>query len=244
MNFACVAPRPRAEIAYPNIAGTHTFVRSGPAPISIRLGPYEALIERTGTGRMEGSNPWLLSGFSMTSPCLFIVPETPATLPVARKSVHSIIAAPQTPRDQLRLIQAALGMSVSQLAAVLKVERQTIYNWLQAEEPPALQARTRIRLAEIAHMARLWSQLCRRPAGKLASTLNIGGGTLIDLLVQTPLDEAALRSAMSVLADYIEDARTRRHKRVRGLESPPETSDDRILRATTGIPLNTEPDED
>ena len=138
----------------------------------------------------------------------------------------------------------AQGATVSEVAELTGVSGQTIYNWLQAEEPPALQARTRTRLAEIADVSRKWSQRCPRPAGKLAATLDLGGGTLLDLLVQTPLDEAALRSAMDVLAEYIEDARARRHKRVRGLEPPPETSDDRILRAATGIPLNTAPDED
>jgi transcriptional regulator with XRE-family HTH domain len=244
MNLASAAARPPAGIAYPNFAGTPTAACSEPTPRLIELGPYEALIERTGTGRMEGSNAWLLSGFSMTSTCRFLLAETPAVLPVARKSADPIVTAPQAPRDQIRLIQATLGLSLSHLATVLKVERQTIYNWLQAEQPPALQARTRTRLAEIVDVSRKWTQRCPRPAGKLAAALDLGGGTLLDLLVQQPLDEAALRSAMDVLADYIEHARARRHERVRRLEPPPETSDDRILQAATGIPLNTDPDED
>lgn len=244
MSIACFAERPPAGIGYPIVSGTPTSACNEPSPRFIELGPYEALVERTGTGRMEGNNGWLLSGFSMTSPCLFLFAEAPTVLPVARRSADPIVTAPQAPRDQLSFIQAALGLSVSHLATVLKVERQTIYNWLQAEQPPALQARTRTRLAEIVDVSRKWRQRCPRPAGKLAATVDLGRGTLLDLLVQSPLDEAALRSAMDVLAEYIEDARARRHKRVGGLEPPPETSDDRILRAATGIPLNTAPDED
>ena len=42
-------------------------------------------------------------------------------------------------------------------------------------------------------------------------------------------------------AEAIEDARARRRKLVEGLEPPPETSDDRILRRGTCIPLDITP---
>jgi DNA-binding transcriptional regulator YiaG len=243
MNLACTAPRPSAEIAYPNFTRSSTSAFSKPAPRIIKLGPYEALVERTGTGRTEGSNRWLLSGFSETS-SRSLLAEAPAALPAAGNSANTIVAAPQSAGDQVRFIQAALGLTVSHLAAVLNVERQTIYNWLQAEEPPALQSRTRTRLAEVVEWSRKWNQRCPRPAGKLAASLDLGQGTLLDLLKQTPINEAALRSAMDALAESIEGARARRHKRIQGLEPPPETSDDRILRRATGIPLNKAPNED
>lgn len=244
MNTAFHMGQPLAGIGYPNIAGTHTSTCSEPTRRFIELGPFEALLERTGTGPTGGTNGWLLSGFSMTSPCSFRFAETPADLPVARKSPDPFDTSPQSPSDQLRLVQTALGLSLSHLAAVLKVERQTIYNWMRAEQPRALQARTRARLAEIVEVSRKWRQRCSRPVGKLAATLDLGSGTLLDLLMQTSLDNVALESAMDVLAEYIEHARARRYRRIGGLEPPPETSDDRILRAATGIPLNSEPDED
>lgn len=243
MNLAYTAPRPPAEIAYPNFTRSSTSAYSEPAPRIPKLGPYEALVERTGTGRTEGSNKWLLSGFSETSP-RFLLAEAPAALAAAGSSANTIVAAPQSAGDQIRFIQAALGLTVSHLAAVLNVERQTIYNWLQAEEPPVLQSRTRTRLAEVVDWSRKWNQRCPRPAGKLAASLDLGQGTLLDLLKQTPVDEAALQSAMNALAESIEGARARRHKRIQGLEPPPETSDDRILRRATGIPLNKAPNED
>lgn len=244
MNLAGTAPRPPAEIAYPNFTGSSTSAFSEPAPRIIELGPYEALVERTGTGRMEGNNGWLLSGFSKTSPCCFLLAEAPAALPAAGNSANTVVAAPQSAGDQIRFIQAALGLTVSHLAAVLNVERQTIYNWLQAEEPPVLQSRTRTRLAEVVDWSRKWNRRCPRPAGKLAASLDLGQGTLLDLLKQTPVNEAALQSAMNALAESIEGARARRHQRIQGLEPPPETSDDRILRRATGIPLNKAPNED
>lgn len=246
MNLACTAPRPPDEIAYPNFTRSSTSAYNKPAPRIIKLGPYEALVERTGTGRMdrtEGSNKWLLSGFSGTSHRSLLA-EAPATLAAAGNSTNTIVAAPQSAGDQIRFIQATLGLTVSHLAAVLNVERQTIYNWLQAEEPPVLQSRTRTRLAEVVDWSRNWNQRCPRPAGKLAASLDLGQGTLLDLLKQTPVNEAALQSAMNALAESIEGARVRRHKRVQGLEPPPETSDDRILRRATGIPLNKAPNED
>lgn len=243
MNLAGTAPRSAVEIAYRNFTGNSTSVYSEPAPRIPKLGPYEALVERTGTGRMEGNNGWLLSGFSMTSH-RFLPAEAPAALPAAGNSANTIVEAPQSAGDQIRFIQAALGLTVSHLAAVLNVERQTIYNWLQAEEPPVLQSRTRTRLAEVVHWSRKWNQRCPRPAGKLAASLDLGQGTLLDLLKQTPVNEAALQSAMNALAESIEGTRARRHKRIQGLEPPPETSDDRILRRATGIPLNKAPNED
>lgn len=243
MNLAGTAPRSAVEIAYRNFTGNSTSVYSEPAPRIPRLGPYEALVERTGTGRMEGNNGWLLSGFSMTSP-RFLPAEAPAALSAAGNPANTIVAAPQSAGDQIRCIQAALGLTVSHLAAVLYVERQTIYNWLQAEEPPVLQSRTRTRLAEVVDWSRKWNQRCPRPAGKLAASLDLGQGTLLDLLKQTPVNEAALQSAMNALAESIEGARARRHERIRGLEPPPETSDDRILRRATGIPLSKAPNED
>ena len=243
MNLAGTAPRPSAEIAYRNVIGSSTSAYSEPAPRIPKLGPYEALVERTGTGRTEGSNRWLLSGFSKTSP-RFLLAEAPATLAAAGNTTNTIVPAPQSAGDQIRFIQAALGLTVSHLAAVLNVERQTIYNWLQAEEPPVLQSRTRTRLAKVVDCSRKWNQRCPRPAGKLAASLDLGQGTLLDLLKQTPVNEAALQSAMNALAESIEGARARRHKRVQGLEPPPETSDDRILRRATGIPLNKASNED
>lgn len=243
MNLAGTAPRPSAEIAYRNVIGSSTSAYSEPAPRIPKLGPYEALVERTGTGRTEGRNRWLLSGFSETGP-RFLLAEAPATLAAAGNSANTIVAAPQSAGDQIRFIQAALGLTVSHLAAVLNVERQTIYNWLQAEEPPVLQSRTRTRLAEVVDWSRKWNQRCPRPAGKLAASLDLGQGTLLDLLKQTPVNEAALQSAMNALAESIEGARARRHKRIQDLEPPPETSDDRILRRATGIPLSKAPTED
>lgn len=243
MNLAGTAPRSAVEIAYRNFIGSSTSAYSEPAPRIPKLGPYEALVERTGTGRTEGSNKWLLSGFSKTSP-LSLLADTPTILAGAGNTANTIGPAPQSAGDQIRFIQAALGLTVSHLAAVLNVERQTIYNWLQAEEPPVLQSRTRTRLAEVVDWSRKWNQRCPRPAGKLAASLDLGQGTLLDLLKQTPVNEAALQSAMNALAESIEGARARRHKRIQGLEPPPETSDDRILRRATGIPLNKAPNED
>lgn len=244
MNLANAAERQPVRIAYPNIAGTLTSAGSQVSPPMIELGPYEALFDRTGTGLAEGSSGWWRRGFSMTSACVFFFSEVPAVLRADERMANPIIAAAQSARDQIRFIQAALGLSVSHLAVALGVERQTIYNWLQAEEPAALQTRTRTRLAQMAELSRRWNQRCPRPAGRLAATLDLGRGTLLDLLKQTPVDGAELQTAMDVLAAHIDGTRTRRHKRVQGLTPPPETSDDRILRIATGIPLNTAPDED
>jgi DNA-binding transcriptional regulator YiaG len=193
--------------------------------------PYRALLEFTGTGLKGLAYNWLMS----TSPYIQGRLNTPNTREIIEGTA---VFEPQSAPDQIRFIQASLGLTVSQLAAVLDVERQTIYNWLQAEQPPALQHRTRTRLANITKIARQWNLRCPRPVGKLASTLDLGSTTFVDLLKQTPINEVALQAMMDALVQHIENARARRQGPLRTSVPPPETADDRILRRATGILLD------
>lgn len=149
--------------------------------------------------------------------------------------VYSVEQLPQTAADQINFIQAALGITISHLALSLDVERQTIYNWMQSESPPALHARTRERLNAIREYARQWTLRSTRPANKLIATLDLGNGTLLDLLKKPELDQAAIEAGLDVLAKHIETT-TRNKKKSPGTSiDPPETSDDRILRRAKSL---------
>lgn len=150
------------------------------------------------------------------------------------------VAAPEvrSTSEQVRFIQASLGLTVAQMASVLGVKRQTIYNWMQAEHETVLQARTRARLEELGNIARIWNQHSSRPAGKLIASIDIGGTTLLNLLTQKHIDMASVEAVMEVLSNQIAETVRQRRERIKTKQSPPETDDDRILRRATGIQLD------
>jgi transcriptional regulator with XRE-family HTH domain len=164
--------------------------------------------------------------------------SVPIEVPVGGEIVATAFTEPQSAREQVRFLQASLGLTIAQLATVLGVERQTIYNWLHAEHPPQLHTRTRTRLGEITDFARRWNHRCRWPIGKLVATVSFEGLTLLDLLGQTPLNAKVIQAAMDKLAEEVEAAQRRRQGQLRTSVPPPETSDDRILRRATSIPLD------
>lgn len=200
--------------------------------------PFEGLI---GTGLGSGA---LLRNALDGTHARIVQPVGASSGPQAAVTQRAVPLAAQSARDQVRFIQASLGLTVAQLASVLSVERQTIYNWLQAEQAPVLQARTRTRLTQFSDIAREWNQRCPLPAGKLAASLDVGGTTLLKLLSQAQIDEPALRVAMDALAAKITGARELRRGRLRTKIPPPETDDDRIRHSATGIRLDTTRSQD
>lgn len=203
-----------------------------PEPTRQSWSPLEGLI---GTGL--GTSELLRTVLDGTSPRIVQPIATASDLHGEAKDAV-FPAAAQSARDQVRFIQASLGLTVAQFACALGVERQTIYNWLQIEQTSMLQTRTRTRLAQISDIARQWNQICPMPIGKLAASLDIGGTSLIGLLSQTPINEPALRSAMESVAAHLADTRKLRRGRLRTKAPPPESADDRIRQSATGIPLD------
>lgn len=203
-----------------------------PEPSRQSWSPLDGLI---GTGL--GTSELLRTVLDGTNPR--IVQPIAAARDLHAEAKDAVVpAAAQSARDQVRFVQASLGLTVAQLACVLGVERQTIYNWLQIEQTAMLQTRTRTRLAQISDIARQWNQICPMPIGKLAASLDIGGTSLIGLLSQTPIDESALRSAMASVAAHLAETRKLRRGRLRTKAPPPESADDRIRQSATGIPLD------
>ena len=97
-------------------------------------------------------------------------------------------------------IRAAFGLSVSQLAEVLKVKRQTVYLWLDSSEQPRIQLRNRQRLIDIHALATAWNQLCSRPAGRWLHHTIPGLGSLLDLMSTDRLEPDSIQSAMRATA--------------------------------------------
>ena len=194
--------------------------------------PFEGLI---GTGL--GSRVLLRNALDGTHARIIQPAGTSSASQAAvMQRVDQVVA--QSARDQIRFIQASLGLTVAQLASVLGVERQTVYNWLHAEQAPVLHARTRTGLAQLSDIAREWNRRCPLPAGRYLASLDVGGTTLLKLLSQTQTDDVALSVAMNALAAKITGTRDLRRGRLRTKIPPPETDDDRIRRSATGIRLD------
>ncbi len=124
--------------------------------------------------------------------------------------------AVQSLAERVSAIKAAFGLTISQLAKVLRVERQTIYDWMDEDHPPQLQEQKRERLAAIGHWAAQWNALCPWPAGKGITTYTVEGVTLLDLLLADVLDEARLTVVLRGLSEQVKAEWQQREERSLG----------------------------
>ncbi|MHB1236071.1 MAG: helix-turn-helix domain-containing protein [Gallionella sp.] len=122
--------------------------------------------------------------------------------------------------ERLVAIKAALGLNMSQLASVLKVSRQTVYNW---EDGGEMQDENRARMVLLEELAELWKSLCNWTAQKyLNAPIGKTGATLLTLLSAVNLDQAEAKLAIKAVADKVNETRTR--AKARGLpHNAPET---------------------
>lgn len=93
--------------------------------------------------------------------------------------------------DELVDVQQALSLNVKELAAVLHVQRPTVYSWLRGERSN-VRGSNRRRINEIAKVARAWTRMSDFPFGAaVRSELDESGRSLVDLLAESPIDEGA-----------------------------------------------------
>ncbi len=146
-------------------------------------------------------------------------PGLNATTPdrsISRATAKDTAPAPavQSLAERVSTIKAAFGMTISQLAQVLQVQRQTIYDWIDEDNPPQVQGKKGERLAAIQRQAVQWNQLCQWPAGKgMATYTTVEGDTLLDLLSADVLDEARLQTVMRGLSEQVKAEWQRQEER-------------------------------
>ncbi len=121
--------------------------------------------------------------------------------------------AVQSLAERVSAIKAAFGLTISQLAQVLQVQRQTIYDWIDEDKPPQVQGKKGERLAAIQRLAVQWNALCQWPAGKGVATYTVDGDTLLDVLLADVLDEARLQRVMRGLSDQVKAEWQRKEER-------------------------------
>jgi DNA-binding transcriptional regulator YiaG len=137
----------------------------------------------------------------------------------------------QSLAERVSEIKAAFGLSISQLAQVLQVQRQTIYDWMDEEAPRQVQGQNRERLTAIQKLATQWNVLCRWPAGKGIATYEVEGSNLLALLADDVLDNKRINKAMRDLSEHVtaewqrwEERSVGEQARRRGFQPPSQQS--------------------
>lgn len=132
--------------------------------------------------------------------------------------------------ERLSAIQAALGFTTQDLAAVLGLSRPQLYRWLDAADEVRMQDAKRQRLAAVERVARAWQGRSPAPLSSVAHEPLANGSTLFALLSFDAIDEAALRAAFDeltaklqaqpkTLSQRLADAGFKRRPSVRSLPS-------------------------
>lgn len=121
----------------------------------------------------------------------------------ARAAVLDPAAA--TPLDvsrQLAFARHYLSLNATDLAKILLVERPTVYAWLDGRWDPKQENKGRIR--RLYQFARSWQEISRQPIGKLLREPVDGDTSLMDYLVRSSLEVAAINRVLELVGTMAE----------------------------------------
>jgi hypothetical protein len=104
--------------------------------------------------------------------------------------------------EGLSVLQHHLSLNLSDLAAVLRVSRPTIYSWLRDESAP--QAQNLSRMRQLFRVTRIWPGISRKPLGSRLRTPVIEGQSVFDLLSEERIDTEVVRKALVSCALLLE----------------------------------------
>jgi transcriptional regulator with XRE-family HTH domain len=117
--------------------------------------------------------------------------------------------------ERLAALQAAFGFTTQDLAAVLGVSRQQLYNWLDAANDVRLQEASRARLSAVERIAKEWTSYSRAPLSSVSREALAGGSTVFTMLSADVIDEAAIVIAFDELLNKLQAAPKTRSQRLR-----------------------------
>jgi transcriptional regulator with XRE-family HTH domain len=101
----------------------------------------------------------------------------------------SIISA----KDQVSALKMWLGLSISDLANVLHVQRPTIYQWLSGTEPRRNNLQ---RLSRLYGVAIQWRDLSNEPPGSYLRAPILDGRSLVDLMCEKEINLGQISSLL------------------------------------------------
>ncbi len=109
--------------------------------------------------------------------------------------------------EGLPFSQHHLSLNMSDLAAVLRVSRPTIYAWLRNESDP--QTHNIARMVLLHELARTWSAMSPHRLGVYLKRPALRSRSVFDLLCEEHIDRSAVRDALASIARMIEGEPTR-----------------------------------
>lgn len=101
--------------------------------------------------------------------------------------------------QRLVAIQAALGLTMQDLAAALNLSRPQLYKWLDASQDVRLQEAKRQRLDAVERIAKAWQARSAAPLRAVAHEPLTNGRTAFELLAADAIDEVAVNAAFGEL---------------------------------------------
>ncbi len=105
-------------------------------------------------------------------------------------------------RDRLVAIRHYFGLSISDLARILRVGRPTVYAWMRERSLPSSGHVDRIE--RLATLAEAWRLASRHPIGSQLRSRGKGGKSLLEYLSDEQLDEQAVRRIFTSLKARLE----------------------------------------
>jgi DNA-binding transcriptional regulator YiaG len=151
----------------------------------------------------------------------------------ARRNVGNTL----TPMEQVLRIQQSLSLTLSELALVLHVSRQTVYKWLRREVTP--HALNLARIDEIFKSMKRWQIYSDQRPREHVRSLMAGNQSVVDLLSCDQVDIKKLDAAFAGICDAMDRKRTSRrvvrvNKHLEFASLPKSVKEDNLI-GETGI---------
>ena len=117
--------------------------------------------------------------------------------------------------DLVAEIKATLGVNITDLAVIAKVSRQALYEWIDGG---TISEKNYERLFALRQICRAWRRMAKKPIGKLVHARTDDQTSLLDLLQQDELDQAAIGALLEVLAAKVAEQEAARQERTGKLQ--------------------------
>lgn len=149
--------------------------------------------------------------------------------------------APLSHGETIACIRSALSLQIKELAEVLRVQRPTVYSWINGEVEPS--AVNRERMQQVYRLASEWKRRCNLPAERLVRASGTDGHSVLDFLKADEIDETDIvRRFEGLAAERIKlKAETDRKRpaaaaiaRLHGFNGDEISDQQHLIDATTG----------
>ena len=152
-----------------------------------------------------------------------------------------------SPQQQLEDVVMTFSLNVSQMAEVMRVSRQTIYDW---RDGPELRPEHRERLNQLHGLVLQYRELDPIPIGEALTWVGASTGqSLFDLLRAEDLDLPAIRNVLTAMPARIEDQFAEANAEIARIEKEgwpeiPENWRNETLRRSSGRNVRSHPESD